>query len=489
MRKYALIGLLALLTIHLFAQGYDQWNYPRFSGVQEDDTIMIRCEASLQTMVLNLVEGEVNETNMIQNGPGIETFSANVPAPAGDDKYFGFRIVGENENFALPVYYPLADMPPASRITKLADDDPDDSLLDDANMEIVADYATFSNNHLIASIENAGGGFPTSAGWTFFTYSFGILNPLDPETFPVFAMVYTVNQPGIMQPGLYKMVGDSGLDDMIMIGDIVTEVDAANNRLSMYCDWQDLLDDDDFTSWFDLENPHILCGSMTAEYSITQGMVNADNGIGTHLYPRAFIIEPFTNTMPQLTDIHLIQEGEQAYIELNYSDAESNFPILAEVEAEGVTRSFYPMSYDYTETVAFRSENIADLISGSGGFSGEINFSDDNIHFATEYLMDVDAGDVHGFTRTDLMPNMPNPFNPNTEINYSLAQDSHVNLSIYNSKGQIVRELDSGHKKTGIHSVSWDGLDRKGHSVATGVYLYILKTDSEKIVRKMLLLK
>ena len=91
-----------------------------------------------------------------------------------------------------------------------------------------------------------------------------------------------------------------------------------------------------------------------------------------------------------------------------------------------------------------------------------------------------------------LYPNFPNPFNPETVIHYDLPVQSHVELSVYNMIGQKVATLVNEQMDAGSHSVFWDGKDDNGESLASGVYLYRLKTDgSEEFVkiRKLVLMR
>mgnify|MGYP006280297413 FL=1 len=89
-----------------------------------------------------------------------------------------------------------------------------------------------------------------------------------------------------------------------------------------------------------------------------------------------------------------------------------------------------------------------------------------------------------------LHPNYPNPFNPSTEISFILAETSFVEIIIYNSKGQIIRNLfkDSVEQDTKT-SIIWDGKDNEGNKVSSGLYFYRLKTGDFSSVRKMVLLK
>jgi len=91
-----------------------------------------------------------------------------------------------------------------------------------------------------------------------------------------------------------------------------------------------------------------------------------------------------------------------------------------------------------------------------------------------------------------LAPNVPNPFNPVTEISYAVpgsAKPSRVTLKIYNCLGQRVRTLVDRREVPGFHSVTWDGKDDDGIAVASGVYFCRLLCDGESRTRRMILLK
>jgi endonuclease/exonuclease/phosphatase family metal-dependent hydrolase len=69
-----------------------------------------------------------------------------------------------------------------------------------------------------------------------------------------------------------------------------------------------------------------------------------------------------------------------------------------------------------------------------------------------------------------LLPNVPNPFNPSTTVRFELDRAASVKLKIYDARGRLVRELAAGTFTAGIHGVLWDGTDRAGRQVASGVY-------------------
>jgi len=87
--------------------------------------------------------------------------------------------------------------------------------------------------------------------------------------------------------------------------------------------------------------------------------------------------------------------------------------------------------------------------------------------------------------------NYPNPFNPETNINYSIPEEGKVELNIYNIKGQKVKTLVNETQVSGEHSVVWNGTNKHNKRVTSGVYFYKLEVinDSKLLINKMLLLK
>ena len=85
--------------------------------------------------------------------------------------------------------------------------------------------------------------------------------------------------------------------------------------------------------------------------------------------------------------------------------------------------------------------------------------------------------------------NQPNPFNPETTLGYALPRAQPVRLTIYDMLGRPVRVLVDGEQPPGQHRVVWDGRDRQGRAVASGVYFYRLQTPLFSQTRKMILLR
>ena len=96
--------------------------------------------------------------------------------------------------------------------------------------------------------------------------------------------------------------------------------------------------------------------------------------------------------------------------------------------------------------------------------------------------------------QTILLPNYPNPFNPETWIPYQLANPSDVQIVIYDTRGVTIRHLALGHQSAGYYTTPnraayWDGRNNLGEHAATGVYFYQLQADDMSILRKMAILK
>lgn len=85
---------------------------------------------------------------------------------------------------------------------------------------------------------------------------------------------------------------------------------------------------------------------------------------------------------------------------------------------------------------------------------------------------------------TELYQNYPNPFNPSTTIKFSIAKDSKVNLSVYNSSGQTVAELVNADLRSGFHTINFNG-----SKLTSGVYYTVLKANDKVMTSKMIMLK
>ena len=118
---------------------------------------------------------------------------------------------------------------------------------------------------------------------------------------------------------------------------------------------------------------------------------------------------------------------------------------------------------------------------------GEAMDSNDEIHVFSGLEVKTNSVDV---PRADyLSNNYPNPFNPLTVIEYGIARDSNVQLSIYNVAGQLIKTLVDEQQVQNHYSVTWKGKNENNVAVSSGVYFYRLKTNSIDIKKKLILLR
>jgi len=140
--------------------------------------------------------------------------------------------------------------------------------------------------------------------------------------------------------------------------------------------------------------------------------------------------------------------------------------------------------------------------------SGEYSIQTDLV-FGIEYtLASVNDGYTTSLTRFtpslatdieddyDILPtsyalyqNYPNPFNPTTTIQFDLPIKSDITISIYNSLGQEIDALVEDQYNAGIHTVEWDGKDKKSNQVASGIYFYRLTSEAYTDTKRMILLR
>jgi len=150
--------------------------------------------------------------------------------------------------------------------------------------------------------------------------------------------------------------------------------------------------------------------------------------------------------------------------------------------------------WQVVEIPLFKAAGPITSINFAGNFEGTFYLDDIRLvaatppPSATAVLEEQTATLPHSFT---LFQNYPNPFNSSTVICFALPESENVELAIYNLAGQQVTTLVSGTREAGTYTVRWDGRDEDGQELASGVYLYRLRTGDGKQVetRKLLLLR
>src|SRR5262249_6222824 len=142
------------------------------------------------------------------------------------------------------------------------------------------------------------------------------------------------------------------------------------------------------------------------------------------------------------------------------------------------------------------SENVTLIFSAPGyvpdTLSTSITYGDSKRLLGIQdgiWLKPVPTGVGSVPALTELGANHPNPFNPETTIEYSLAQSGPVQIRVYDAAGHQVRTLVDRMEAKGNHQVDFDGRDDRGQVLASGVYIYRLDSGGVTRSRKMVLLK
>ncbi len=97
--------------------------------------------------------------------------------------------------------------------------------------------------------------------------------------------------------------------------------------------------------------------------------------------------------------------------------------------------------------------------------------------------------DMPGLKKKSNLDNYPNPFNPETDIAYIVPENGQVTLSVFNMKGVKLVELINATMSEGAYSVHWNGKDKTGKDVASGIYYAVLEVNGKRTTKKMVMLK
>ena len=146
----------------------------------------------------------------------------------------------------------------------------------------------------------------------------------------------------------------------------------------------------------------------------------------------------------------------------------------------GSTNGTYPIGY----VVTVNTGNMMDWINAD-----DVDDVYAGVDTSFNHMVEVVGGtaniDENGLpTRYRLSQNYPNPFNPETTIDFQTNADSHVNISVFDIKGNLVQELVNEWTESGSHRVKFSG-----HSIPSGIYFYKMTTKGFADIRKMTLIQ
>ncbi len=267
-------------------------------------------------------------------------------------------------------------------------------------------------------------------------------------------------------------------------------------------------------------------GSVTFAATAIGGVSNGDGTLATLTFE---VVEPKASTL-NLFDVVLTDgAGQTSSPRVENGQVTAAAQLFGDVNRDGtvnildlilVSSSFGQTGQDDADVNGDGVVNIVDLVLVAGAFDKAVQAP--SIHPQGQGM--IAAADVQGWIlearrldltdatvqqgihfleqlaaaltpkKTVLLPNYPNPFNPETWIPYSLAEEADVQIEIYDTKGAVVGQFDLGHQGTGYYTdraraVYWDGRNANGEPVASGVYLYQLRAGNFTATRRMVILK
>jgi hypothetical protein len=136
----------------------------------------------------------------------------------------------------------------------------------------------------------------------------------------------------------------------------------------------------------------------------------------------------------------------------------------------------------------FDDDNLGDILIASMDYG--------NLNAPHVVWLEHDYEEVSIDSDSEPLPNKfeissvyPNPFNPLTQIDYSIANPGFVKVRIFNIQGKLVRDLSNEYKNNGLHTLQWNAENNYGDKVSSGVYFVILETENIMTSRKILLMK
>jgi hypothetical protein len=222
------------------------------------------------------------------------------------------------------------------------------------------------------------------------------------------------------------------------------------------------------------------------------GTFDVDNGNTTLLSPvfdlgggsdihisywRYYTNEHGANPGIDFWSVDISNDGGQTWSSVEYTD---------QSDSDWVQISF-PLSDYFAEPGLVRMRFIADDPAPTGSL---IEAMVDDFLLFGDFPSATSVGDTPlPMASFDLAQNHPNPFNPSTQLRFSLQRSGRASLKVFDMRGRLVKTLISGHVPAGEHTITWNGQDELGRPASSGVYLYRLESSGQTIERRMLLVK
>ncbi len=178
--------------------------------------------------------------------------------------------------------------------------------------------------------------------------------------------------------------------------------------------------------------------------------------------------------------------GEDTWRSYFSNDGGSSWTALESTTAS--TNAWVSVIFDLNDWVTEYGQVQFKFVADDSGDNSLVEAAIDDVSITALFGTDLDE-DFAVSVPLRLEQNAPNPFNPRTEITFSLPASGRVDLSVFDVAGRMVKNLAAGNMDAGEHRVIWDGRDEQGEPVGSGVYFYRLATEEGTQSKRMVLIK
>ncbi len=360
-----------------------------------------------------------------------------------------------------------------------------------ACLDLVDWNVSFNDDKLFIAMSNSSQSYPVNSGYTNYCYMGIITFPADTSPTPLtFALIYTIDQAGVINPGLYKING-TGLADITRIGDITYSHPEGTSILYLSCNWADLMADNLFSIWFNSFG-YFKITPTTQTVTQQEGFVTVDQARNTIIYPTNEQYQFVENHPPVLnyfTYNYLwngLEYPNEFHSHITYSDVDSDFPLSATIEFDtGESDILFYEDYNFDFPVDFVSITYFPRIYWqTASLKFWYTYND-----YVEYIHSNVSNDDPIVPITSLNCTVyPNPFAKDVNIQIDNPEKGNVDISLFNIKGQIIKHIHEGMLDKGTQNYVWNASESEADN-ASGAYFLRISTKDKTITKKMVLVK
>lgn len=246
-------------------------------------------------------------------------------------------------------------------------------------------------------------------------------------------------------------------------------------------------------------------GAITTNYEIGDAINGLTGKLSLYFETLQFL--PTQDPGPAVSSGNPLPELTLTVAEINndigYNEYQACLVNIHDVTIEGATGTFESaQSYDLTDATGLMELRTAfaesdyigtDIPTGTFTIRGIIGHFQNTAQITPRDLADINPvsneDDINTPAPIKLIGNYPNPFNPETTIQFFMDEAADANISIYNQKGQLVKSHDITRAAAGMNSYVWNGQDDSGKTLSSGIYFFRLKSGAYSSSKKMILMK